>query len=56
MRNLLLAVGVTILLAPLFLVTSVEGQEVKRIDSKGLNDLLTNNKGKVVVLDFWASF
>ncbi len=54
MRNLIFALCV-----PLFLSLSLipaEGQEVRTIDIKGLNDLLAANKGKVVVLDFWTTF
>ncbi len=43
----------------LFLVFSfaapAEGQEVKTIGLKEFKDLLAANKGKVVVLDFWAT-
>jgi hypothetical protein len=54
MHNLILVVSCFFFLS--LFASSAGGQEVKTIDSKGLKDLLTANKGKVVVLDFWGSF
>uniref|UniRef100_UPI004027E037 hypothetical protein n=1 Tax=Candidatus Tripitaka californicus TaxID=3367616 RepID=UPI004027E037 len=56
MRNLFSALCVSVLLLSLFLSAPVEGQEVKTIGLKEFNALLAASKGKVVVLDFWATF
>jgi hypothetical protein len=45
-------------LVVLFLCLAIpsEGQEVKKMGLQEFNALLAANKGKVVVLDFWATF
>lgn len=56
MRNLRLALCVSTLFFLVSLVPLAEGQEIKTIGAKEFSDLLAANKGKVVVLDFWATF
>lgn len=53
MRHLPSVVWVPILFFLLSLLAQVEGQEVKTINLRALNDLLGDRQGKVVVLDFW---
>lgn len=56
MHNLRLALCVPALFFLLSLAPLAEGQEVKTLGVKELDALLLANKGKVVVLDFWATF
>lgn len=56
MRNLRLALCVSTLFFLVSLAPLAEGQEIKTMGVKELNALLLANKGKVVVLDFWATF
>ncbi len=55
MRN-----SIFVLCIPFFMLLSLsvlaEEQEIKKIGIKELDDLLAANRGKVVVLNFWASF
>ncbi len=53
MRQLLSVVWVPILFFLLSLLAQAEGQEVKTMNLRALNDLLGASQGKVVVLDFW---
>ncbi len=56
MRNLCLALCVPTLFFLVSLAPLAEGQEIKTIGAKEFSDLLAASKGKVVVLDFWATF
>jgi hypothetical protein len=56
MRYMVSAVCVSVLFFMLSLTPSAEGQEVKALGVKGMSELLAASKGKVVMLDFWASF
>ncbi|MFN3466650.1 MAG: hypothetical protein ACK4WF_03000 [Candidatus Brocadiales bacterium] len=56
MRKSFLTLCVSVLFLMFSLMTLAGGQEIKTIGGKEFNDLLAANKGKVVVLDFWATF